>query len=163
MVNKRFGYFTKEDEEAFETFAIYCGLALHHAKLYDKIRRSEKKYRVALEILSYHNVCKEEEFERCEKMGIPATVPGISDFTFNTLAVEEFKKVNYVICMFKDLFGFNRFEQKDLMRFVLTVKKNYRRVPYHNWSHGFAVANSMYAIVKNSVNVFRPNEVSFSS
>lgn len=42
MVNKRVGYFTKEDEEAFETFAVYCGLALHHAKLYDKIRRSEK-------------------------------------------------------------------------------------------------------------------------
>lgn len=159
MVNKRFGYFTKEDEEAFETFAIYCGLALHHAKLYDKIRRSEKKYRVALEILSYHNVCKDEEFERCEKMGIPPTVPRINEFGFNTLEVEEFKKVNYTICMFKDLFGFNRFEQKDLMRFVLTVKKNYRRVPYHNWSHGFAVCNSMYAIVKNSVNVFRPNEV----
>ena len=36
-------------------FAIYCGLALHHAKLYDKIRRSEQKYKVALEVLSYHN------------------------------------------------------------------------------------------------------------
>ena len=36
-------------------FAVYCGLALHHAKLYDKIRRSEQKYKVALEVLSYHN------------------------------------------------------------------------------------------------------------
>lgn len=27
------GAFTKADEEAFETFAIYCGLALHHAKV----------------------------------------------------------------------------------------------------------------------------------
>jgi cAMP and cAMP-inhibited cGMP 3',5'-cyclic phosphodiesterase 10 len=62
--------------------------------------------------------------------------------------------------MFKDMFGFNRFDQKALLRFVLTVKKNYRRVPYHNWSHGFGVANSMYAIIKNSQSVFRPNEVS---
>lgn len=46
MVNKHKGYFTKDDEEAFETFAIYCGLALHHAKLYDKIIKSEQKYKV---------------------------------------------------------------------------------------------------------------------
>jgi len=26
MVNKRNGYFTKSDEESFETFAVYCGL-----------------------------------------------------------------------------------------------------------------------------------------
>ena len=36
----------QQDEESFKTFAIYCGLALHHAKLYDKIRRSEQKYKV---------------------------------------------------------------------------------------------------------------------
>jgi hypothetical protein len=33
MVNKLNGTFTKSDEESFETFAIYCGLALHHAKV----------------------------------------------------------------------------------------------------------------------------------
>ena len=40
----------QEDEEAFRTFAVYCGLALHHAKLYDKIRRSEQKYKVACDV-----------------------------------------------------------------------------------------------------------------
>ena len=56
MINKIGGpVFTNEDEEAFEMFSVYCGLALHHAKLYDKIRRSEQKYKVALEVLSYHN------------------------------------------------------------------------------------------------------------
>lgn len=33
MVNKQSGVFTKQDEDAFETFAVYCGLALHHAKV----------------------------------------------------------------------------------------------------------------------------------
>ena len=45
---KFYGYFLlkfQEDEEAFEMFSVYCGLALHHAKLYDKIRRSEQKYK----------------------------------------------------------------------------------------------------------------------
>ena len=33
MVNKVDGVFSKSDEEAFQTFAVYCGLALHHAKV----------------------------------------------------------------------------------------------------------------------------------
>ena len=49
-----YGYFLlkfQEDEEAFEMFSVYCGLALHHAKLYDKIRRSEQKYKGNLNTL----------------------------------------------------------------------------------------------------------------
>lgn len=56
-----FLFLFKDDEKAFEMFAVYCGLALHHAKLFDKIRRSEQKYKVALEVLSYHSTCSEEE------------------------------------------------------------------------------------------------------
>ena len=33
MVNKMEGFFNHADEESFKTFAIYCGLALHHAKV----------------------------------------------------------------------------------------------------------------------------------
>lgn len=58
-----FVFFLQDDEEAFETFSVYCGLALHHAKLYDKIRRSEQKYKVALEVLSYHNSSSVNEVE----------------------------------------------------------------------------------------------------
>ena len=66
MVNKRHGSFTKEDEESFELFATYCGLALHQAKLYDRIRLSEQIYRVTLEVLSYHNGCTEEEVSKLQ-------------------------------------------------------------------------------------------------
>ena len=43
------------DEKAFEAFAVICGLALHHAKLYEKIKRSEQKRKIALDVLSYHS------------------------------------------------------------------------------------------------------------
>ena len=32
----------QEDEDAFRTFAVYCGLALHHAKLYDALCSFQK-------------------------------------------------------------------------------------------------------------------------
>ncbi|XP_001664102.2 probable 3',5'-cyclic phosphodiesterase pde-5 [Aedes aegypti] len=158
MVNKRSGYFSKEDEEAFEMFAVYCGLALHHAKLYDKIRRSEQKYRVALEVLSYHNTCSESEVEHCLVEGIPLKIPGIDSYDFSPFVIDDFQKAIYSVFMFKDLFGLSRFDKTSLIRFTLTVKKNYRRVPYHNWTHGFSVANTMYSIIKNCPHVFRPNE-----
>ncbi len=70
MINKTDGgFFTTEDEEAFEMFAVYCGLALHHAKLYDKIRRSEQKYKVSLEVLSYHNASSAIEVEEIVSEG----------------------------------------------------------------------------------------------
>lgn len=161
MVNKRYGYFTKEDEEAFEMFAVYCGLALHHAKLYDKIRRSEQKYRVALEVLSYHNTCTPEEVQNCLTQGIPGDVPEIDKYSFNPFDFDDFGKAKCAIYMFIDLFGLQRFDKTSLVRFTLTIRKNYRRVPYHNWTHGFSVANTMYSIIKNSVDAFRSNEVSF--
>ena len=58
--------FTEADEVAFKTFSVYCGLALHHAKLYDKIRRSEQKLKVSLEVLSYHNMATAAEVTSVE-------------------------------------------------------------------------------------------------
>ncbi|KAJ8950657.1 hypothetical protein NQ318_010858, partial [Aromia moschata] len=158
MVNKHFGLFTRDDEEAFAMFAVYCGLALHHAKLYDKIRKSEQKYRVALDVLSYHNTCTEEEYQSARRDGIPTEIPGIDDYYFNPFGLDDYEKVRHAIYMFSDLFGLNGFDQATLLKFTLTVKKNYRRVPYHNWTHGFSVANSMYCIIKHSKGIFRQAE-----
>uniref|UniRef100_A0A1B6CTP1 Phosphodiesterase n=1 Tax=Clastoptera arizonana TaxID=38151 RepID=A0A1B6CTP1_9HEMI len=158
MVNKNIGPFNKEDEEAFETFAVYCGLALHHAKLYDKIRRSEQKYRVALEVLGYHNTCTDTEVQETKLQSLPNTVTGLDEYHFNVFNLDDGEKVSHAIYMFEDLFGLSRFDRDNLVRFTLTVKKNYRRVPYHNWTHGFSVANSMYSIIKHSKDTFSPNE-----
>ena len=39
--------FSTEDGELVELFAAYIGLALHHAKLYDKIRKNQAKSNVS--------------------------------------------------------------------------------------------------------------------
>lgn len=178
MVNKHHGTFTADDEESFELFAVYCGLALHHAKLYDRIRVSEQKYRVTLEVLSYHNCCTDKEFEyvlaannrrqtdgtaastRDPESSIQFAPPsiGLDQFWFSAFSINDMDKVSSAVFMFVDLFGLSQFERDSLIRFMLTVRKNYRRVPYHNWTHGFAVANSMYVILKRAPNTFKPLE-----
>ncbi len=46
-----------------------------------------------------------------------------------------------------------------LMRFILTVRRNYRKVPYHNWSHAFSVAHAMYTVIKQTKHRFSQNQV----
>ncbi|CAF0762810.1 unnamed protein product [Rotaria sp. Silwood1] len=163
MVNKRNGHFTKSDEESFETFAVYCGLALHHASLYDRIRRSEQKCKVALEVLSYHASCTDEEYERMKTYTLPDNIPNIERFEYSPWDVVNDMKPLYVIYMFLDLANMdplnaNRFDSECLMRFVLTVRKNYRNVPYHNWSHAFSVAHAIYTVIKQTKHQFSPND-----
>ncbi|CAM1293641.1 Uncharacterised protein g792 [Pycnogonum litorale] len=159
MVNKLDGtVFTSSDEEGFSTFAVYCGLALHHAKLYDKIRKSEQKYKVAWEILSYHALSTNDDVKSVEKCELSSEkVTKLQEYRFSPYEMNSEDKVHGAIHMFKDLFGLNRFDYDCLLKFTLTVRKNYRRVPYHNWTHGFSVANSIYAILKRC-NVFSPVE-----
>ena len=62
-------------------------------------------------------------------------------------------KVRKALFMFTDLFGVERYNYNTLVTFILTVRTNYRSVVYHNWSHGFHVANSIYSILKVSQNI----------
>lgn len=50
-----------------------------------------------------------------------------------------------------DLIGRFHIELGVLCRWLLSVKKNYRNVTYHNWRHAFNVAQMMFAIVTVSL------------
>jgi len=51
--------------------------------------------------------------------------------------------------MFLDLDLVKRFniDYGMLCRWLLSVKKNYRKVTYHNWRHAFNVAQMMFSIL----------------
>ncbi|XP_014680246.1 PREDICTED: probable 3',5'-cyclic phosphodiesterase pde-5, partial [Priapulus caudatus] len=77
--------------------------------LYDKIRRSEQKYKVALEVLTYHNQCTEAEFEDLKEEPIPDMIESIPRFEFTDyLENDNDKKPMMSLYMFKDLFGLSR-------------------------------------------------------
>lgn len=43
----------------------------------------------------------------------------------------------------------------------MSVRKNYRRVPYHNWKHAVTVAHCMYAILQKTSGMFTELEVCY--
>ncbi|XP_060609693.2 cAMP and cAMP-inhibited cGMP 3',5'-cyclic phosphodiesterase 10A isoform X5 [Anolis sagrei] len=155
MVNKLSGSaFSKTDENNFKMFAVFCALALHCANMYHRIRHSECIYRVTMEKLSYHSVCTEEEWQNLMDCKLPPHLcQEIELYHFDISPYEDFWPAIF-IHMIHQCCGIGCFDLEKLCRFTMSVKKNYRRVPYHNWKHAITVVHCMYAILQNNHNVF---------
>ncbi|KAK6170774.1 hypothetical protein SNE40_019084 [Patella caerulea] len=155
-----FDHFTKADENAFKMFAVYCALALHYSKLYSLLQSSQDQYKVAMEVLHYHILASDEEIEEVIKHPLP-TLEQIPQelHTFDFYGGPYMDLLpKFFLYMIQDLFGFSMFDVNKLVHFILTVRKNYRHVMYHNWKHGFHVAHSLYMMVKTSDGLFTTNE-----
>eukprot|EP00063_Salmo_salar_P064586 XP_014039421.1 PREDICTED: cAMP and cAMP-inhibited cGMP 3',5'-cyclic phosphodiesterase 10A-like isoform X1 [Salmo salar] len=155
MVNKLSGSaFTKTDENNFKMFAVFCALALHCANMYHRIRHSECIYRVTMEKLSYHSICTSEEWKTLTKLDLPTPLyKEIELFHFDISQFEELWPAVFVY-MVHNSCGETSFELEKLCRFTMSVRKNYRRVPYHNWKHAVNVAHCMYAILQKTTGIF---------
>ncbi|XP_028676111.1 cAMP and cAMP-inhibited cGMP 3',5'-cyclic phosphodiesterase 10A isoform X1 [Erpetoichthys calabaricus] len=155
MVNKLNGSaFTKTDENNFKMFAVFCALALHCANMYHRIRHSECIYRVTMEKLSYHSICTSEEWKSLTKVTLPTPMyKEIELFHFDLSPFEDLWPGIFVY-MVHNSCGKSSFELEKLCRFTMSVRKNYRRVPYHNWKHAVTVAHCMYAILQRHQDLF---------
>ncbi|KAF7385268.1 hypothetical protein HZH68_013698 [Vespula germanica] len=73
----------------------------------------------------------------------------LHDFKFDDIHMEDDETLTACLRMFLDLDFVERFhiDYDVLCRWLLSVKKNYRNVTYHNWRHAFNVAQMMFAIL----------------
>ncbi|XP_077977683.1 cAMP and cAMP-inhibited cGMP 3',5'-cyclic phosphodiesterase 10A-like [Glandiceps talaboti] len=146
--------FTYADECNFRMFAVYCAIALHYSKIYSAIRHSEGLLKVAFDKLSYHTVSAEDEKDWLMR-NIKVKLPNDFDrYIFDYTSVSSRGLCPLFIATIHDLFGEACFDTSKLVRFTLTVRKNYRNVPYHNWWHAFNVAHCMYLILKGKPDLF---------
>ncbi|KAM8788015.1 cAMP and cAMP-inhibited cGMP 3',5'-cyclic phosphodiesterase 10A isoform 2-T2 [Rhynchonycteris naso] len=155
MVNKVSGSaFSKTDENNFKMFAVFCALALHCANMYHRIRHSECIYRVTMEKLSYHSICTAEEWQGLMRFSLPSRLcKEVELFHFDIGPFENMWPGIFVHMVHRSC-GTSCFELEKLCRFIMSVKKNYRRVPYHNWKHAVTVAHCMYAILQSNRELF---------
>ncbi|KAK2574082.1 putative 3' [Acropora cervicornis] len=119
--------------------------------------KNDLLFQVALEVLSYHSKCSDYEYKNITEIEVMDPYPNMETYAFDSYALSSqglFLMPSLVIQMTKNLFSLQRFGLDELRRFVLTVRKNYRDVPYHNWTHAFAVAHSMYLVIRSGNNRF---------
>ncbi|XP_029158686.1 dual 3',5'-cyclic-AMP and -GMP phosphodiesterase 11-like isoform X1 [Nylanderia fulva] len=142
--------FTKNDENFVEAFAIFCGMGIHNTHMYEKAVIAMAKQSVTLEVLSYHASASLEDAQRLRNLRVPSSVHfQLHDFKFDDIHMEDDETLTACLRMFLDLDFVERFhiDYDVLCRWLLSVKKNYRNVTYHNWRHAFNVAQMMFAIL----------------
>ena len=142
--------FNEVDEANFATFAIFCGLGIKHINDFERARTLLAQQKVTIEQLTYHIVASEEDVKKITKQIIPgASEVGLIDFDYYLDDADE-NSIVYAVSMFQCLGLIKKFsiDQKSLVKFLLTLRKNYRPVLYHNWCHAFHVANSIFVILE---------------
>ncbi|XP_076752726.1 dual 3',5'-cyclic-AMP and -GMP phosphodiesterase 11 isoform X3 [Xylocopa sonorina] len=142
--------FTKNDENFVEAFAIFCGMGIHNTHMYEKAVIAMAKQSVTLEVLSYHASASLEDAQRLRGLRVPSAAHfQLHDFKFDDIYMEDDETLTACLRMFLDLDFVERFhiDYDVLCRWLLSVKKNYRNVTYHNWRHAFNVAQMMFAIL----------------
>ena len=81
--------------------------------------------------------------------------------TFSPYKLSNDQKVLSSVKLIESFSGITKCESDDIYRFTLTVRKNYRKVPYHNWTHGYSVAQTIYVFTRNSPEFSQLEKFSF--
>jgi len=152
LLNKMDGKpFNLNDENLFEAFAIFCGMAIHNTYIYEECVKANARQKIALDVLSYHNAASDLEALGLVKEIVPSSKTfRLRELSFDDAGLSDAETCLATIRMFQDLRLIQRFriDYQVLCNWVLTVKKNYRNVIYHNWRHAFNVAQSMFLFLK---------------
>ncbi|VDO21918.1 unnamed protein product [Brugia timori] len=148
--------FTKHDEQIAMTFAIYCAISISHCLLYRKLQEAHRRSHLAAELLVQGSTLSiaPEDLLRLTAGDIPSATsfaPEFDHFNFSPRSIGSGDiYVEAALSIFKDLGFVQRFrlQRQTLACFLLMVQKGYRDVPYHNWSHAFAVAHFTYLLLR---------------
>ncbi|XP_030436001.1 dual 3',5'-cyclic-AMP and -GMP phosphodiesterase 11A [Gopherus evgoodei] len=142
--------FDDADQRLFEAFVIFCGLGINNTIMYDQVKKSWAKQSVALDVLSYHATCSKAEVDKFKGANIPLVSElGIDDIHFDDFSLDVDAMITAALRMFMELGMVQKFkiDYETLCRWLLTVRKNYRMVLYHNWRHAFNVCQLMFAML----------------
>ncbi|CAH1167238.1 unnamed protein product [Phyllotreta striolata] len=142
--------FTQNDENFVEAFAIFCGMGIHNTRIYEEATTAVAKQKVILDVLSYHATATVEEAQKLRGLRVPSNAKfKLLEFTFDDIHMSDDDTLVACLRMFLDLGLVEKFhlDFDVLCRWLLSVKKNYRDVTYHNWRHAFNVGQMMYSIL----------------
>uniref|UniRef100_A0A7N4PJX5 Phosphodiesterase n=1 Tax=Sarcophilus harrisii TaxID=9305 RepID=A0A7N4PJX5_SARHA len=164
--------FDEQDEVLMESLTQFLGWSVLNPDTYDKMNKLENRKDIAQDMVLYHVKCDKDEIQEvlptrerfgrepmdCDedelRMILKDELPGpnkfdIYEFHFSDLECTELELVKCGIQMYYELGVVKKFQipQEVLVRFLYSVSKGYRRITYHNWRHGFNVAQTMFTLL----------------
>ncbi|CAL8085243.1 unnamed protein product [Calicophoron daubneyi] len=144
------GSFSNADECLFEAFALFAGLGIANGQMYDRVVRLVARQRITLDVLSYHATASKSDAVKLANSLIPTVrFYQLDQFTFTDIKLSDEATIKAAVRMFAEMNFWKAFKIDHLKfcRWLLSVKKNYRQVTYHNWRHAFNVSQTMFAMI----------------
>jgi dual 3',5'-cyclic-AMP and -GMP phosphodiesterase 11 len=149
--------FTDADENIFNAFATFCGLAIQKTILYEEITQQRHQLEVSLDIMSYHATAKIEDYNIYISNIVKIEVPRLEEirdplFDSHHYGYDDDRLVALTWMMFEDLGYTREFEisKEKLGLYILTIRKNYRRNMYHNFTHAVSVLHGAYLMIRSN-------------
>ncbi|KAJ3314105.1 cGMP-specific 3',5'-cyclic phosphodiesterase [Boothiomyces sp. JEL0838] len=149
--------FSLYDQRLFEEFSVFCGLAIHKSIMAAQNNLQRERLELLLEMMNFHNKLSPdviEKFMDCRnllriesyKLSRWNFDPHVYADTDDTLAVIGYQ-------LFSNLEFDKTFVIPDrkLVEYILTVRKNYRPVAYHNFTHAISVTHGLFVLIVNGV------------
>ncbi|XP_033114783.1 dual 3',5'-cyclic-AMP and -GMP phosphodiesterase 11A-like [Anneissia japonica] len=154
ILNRADGFpFDEHDERLFEAFTLFCGLGINNTLMFNEVSKAMATQKVALEVLSYHASATQQEVESLKSAKVPDKRSlRISRFDFDDFSLKSDEMTKASLRIFLDMGLIQRFKMdyEVLCRWLLTVRKNYRPVAYHNYRHAFNVMQVMYTVLQTA-------------
>ncbi|MBV95942.1 Rod cGMP-specific 3',5'-cyclic phosphodiesterase subunit beta, partial [Eschrichtius robustus] len=166
-------------DACLQSLTQFLGWSVLNTDTYDKMNKLENRKDIAQDMVLYHVRCDKDEIQLIlptrERLGkepvdceedelgkiLKQELPGpakfdIYEFHFSDLECTELELVKCGIQMYYELGVVRKFQipQEVLVRFLFSVSKGYRRITYHNWRHGFNVAQTMFTLLM-TLNIYQ--------
>ncbi|XP_065920046.1 cAMP and cAMP-inhibited cGMP 3',5'-cyclic phosphodiesterase 10A-like [Dysidea avara] len=148
IVNKVNDSFNEKDEKIGGFVAVVCAIVVTYLQ-------TTEHNKVLNKLLSHHRQCTDREVQILR--GIDShkiSEYPLGEFGFDCSSIPEDLKPVAFITMLQNLSKSFRFSKDQLMNFILSVRRSYHDIPYHNWDHGICVAHTIYTILKHSQGIF---------
>lgn len=150
LINKVGSRFDSGDERNLASFAIFCGVGIQSNRLHSRMAKEQKRTRIALEMIAYRTRAPHSAVEEVLAYPVPEDEWEMNTLNFAAYKLDDINKHRCIMQMF-DNFGLIehfKLDRESLIRFVISVGKNYRDVPFHNWDHAVAVLHGCYMVLK---------------
>ncbi|XP_044756182.1 cAMP and cAMP-inhibited cGMP 3',5'-cyclic phosphodiesterase 10A-like [Coccinella septempunctata] len=159
VVNKKNGCFTKSDEILFDVFATYFALVLQFSNLHEHVKRQEKMNELTVSLLNRQvTPCIHDynHFMKNLNIKLPSTFAEFKWYISEEL-VEEIPLLVYA--MIREFAEPDELDVGNLGKFILSIRKFGRTLPYHNFEHAFDFCHTIYCILKRNEDLFTPQEI----
>ncbi|XP_014782380.1 cGMP-specific 3',5'-cyclic phosphodiesterase [Octopus bimaculoides] len=145
--------FDQSDINLMETFALICGISIYNCRLHERSVRMLAQLEVMNDVLAFHTTCDRkliEPFLKIEPRSSAEYNLYSHAFIESVFTDDEIVHLCARVFLEKNALTVLNLPIDILYRFILTAKKNYRPIIFHNWRHSVMVFQMMFYILTSS-------------